>query len=97
MRQNAYILILIFFVSCSPKQTDKTSALPKSDTAEIVGTNILDRRINLDEILNQKHNNYLVSLADSVLSLCCYEILDVIQSLDYEKFHKTTEKYEFDN
>lgn len=97
MRQIGYISILIFLFSCSQKQPDKITKLLQSDTFEIDEANIADNRINLDETLNQKHNNYLVSIADSVISLCCYEILNVIQSLDYEKFNKTTEKYEFDN
>ena len=42
-------------------------------------------------ILNQKHNDYLASINDSILSLCCYEILDIIISIDFEKGDKLTD------
>src|SRR5690606_19191782 len=36
-------------------------------------------------------------LNDSVLSLCCYEIFDVLKLIDYKKFNKTTEEYDIEN
>jgi hypothetical protein len=72
---------------------DKT----EKDTIEKIELNTSNKRINLDLILNQKHNDYLASVDDSVLSLCCYEILDIIKSIDFGKFNKTTEEYDLEN
>jgi len=113
MKHIVYTLIFIFFASCSQKQTDNNNKTvnPDSlkissnmtekkvdiDTIEKIESNTSDKRINLDLILNQKHNDYLASFDDSVLSLCSYEILDVIKSIDYKKFKKTTEEYDLEN
>jgi len=69
----------------------------KKDTIEKIESIASDKRINLDSILNQKHNDYLASVDDSTLSLCCYEVLDIIKSIDLRKFKKTTEVYDLEN
>jgi len=103
---------MIFIISCSQKPTDnRTNILTKTDS--IKETNVLmvekkdsiikiesnssDKRINLDFILNQKHNDFLASFDDSVLIICCYDILNIIKSIDYKKFKKTSEKYDIEN
>lgn len=69
----------------------------ENDTIEKIELDTSDKKINLDLVLNQKHNHFLASLNDSVLSLCCYEILDVVKLIDYKKLNKTTEEYDLEN
>ena len=107
------MLILTFFSSCSQKQTGNehktlnknpveesivvTDKKVDSDSIKKLEANTTDKRINLDLVLNQKHNDYLASVNDSLLSLCCYEILDIIEFIDYKKFIKTSEVYDLEN
>jgi hypothetical protein len=111
MKYIPYGLILISFFGCLQKHPEKNnSKLTKLDSMamsnELVNresdnerfeSDAFDKRINLEIVLSQKYNDYLASIDDSILSLCCYEILDIIKSIDYGKFNKKTEAYYFEN
>ena len=111
MRHLALTLFLILLMSCSQNRTtnnfinssEKDSMSQSGDvqvgsnSLENTNANISKGKIDLDSILLQKHNEYFASIEDSTLSMCCYQIFNIIPSIDFTRFNKTTEKYLLDN
>ncbi len=106
MNRVLFLLSLFFLFSCFPAKNDSNKQPQTSDSFSISDVEdnpsttknsyrIVANKINLDSILINK-NLYLASLNDSTLSLCCYDILDITQSINYQAFEKSSEEYEIE-
>ena len=94
----------IVFTSCNQKKkTENTISKVVHSESKITRPNQSqtenniyekqDVRINLDETLKDEQNDYLASLSNGVLDLCCYDLIDVSESVNYSKFTEGIEIY----
>ena len=106
MRNLIFIFILILSFSCSQTKKDNESNVNQSDNLlELNSAEKLvekkqvdsDSRIEIDSVLKDKYNAYLVSFKNSELSLCCYQLFDITKHIDYAICTKTVEEYESEN
>lgn len=97
-------------IGCSPKNSESSikniDSTIISDTINVIVDEVqeqtneqvfFDKRINLDSILNEEYDYYLSSIEDSLLSIVGYNTLNIIDKIDFNKFYKSIEKYNFDN
>lgn len=95
MRYYIYTFFVIIFFNCS--QTKKKNDLSDSSKTGQAKQDLDSKKLNIDSLLLNKNNGYLLSFKNGELSLCCYDKIIETNIVNLKIFKKTTEKYKMED
>jgi hypothetical protein len=98
-------ILTILLIGCNQSIKEKsdisiTEITKTSDSTEFNSLEhnspkiIADDRIDLNKELEDKLNTHLITYSNGVLDLCCYQLLNITNKINFSKFSKTEEKYD---